>query len=502
VEQRSVTVARPELAEDTLGFFRWGRIGDKVLITNDAGDWDFLSPAEFDDLLAGRIADGHARFHDLQRKGFLRDGLDLGALAERMAQRNRHVRRGPHLHVVTLTLHGQHGANGQAVEASDTDMSAETAEKIVDFALQSMSPSVAFELQGEGGEPLRNVDVLRHLVDYARARNKQAAGKTLRFTLLTNFADMSEEAAEWLIANDVLITTTLHGPAALHDETRKWAGGSAHADVVRWIEYFTRRYAEIGRDPQQWHVDALMGTTRRTLSAWREVVDEYVARGLRTIHLRPLDRSRFAADTWASIGYTPEEYLDFYRQALGYIVELNRTGVEITERTAAVVLMKILTADDPAIVDLQSPSGSGTNQLAYNVDGRVFPCDEARIVDAMGDPLFEIGNVRELTIADVVRHPTVRAIAAASLLDAQPMCADCWNKPFCGFSPVRNFLTQGDLFGQRPHCFECKEHRAVSRRLFELLGDDADAEMAEMLKGWTSKRRSVATDGRLLKEAP
>jgi hypothetical protein len=187
---------------------------------------------------------------------------------------------------------------------------------------------------------------------------------------------------------------------------------------------------------------------------------------------------------------------------LGYIVELNRTGVEITERTAAVVLMKILTADDPAIVDLQSPSGSGTNQLAYNVDGRVFPCDEARIVDAMGDPLFEIGNVRELTIADVVRHPTVRAIAAASLLDAQPMCADCWNKPFCGFSPVRNFLTQGDLFGQRPHCFECKEHRAVSRRLFELLGDDADAEMAEMLKGWTSKRRSVATDGRLLKEAP
>src|SRR6185295_15131162 len=94
VEQRSVTVARPELAEDSLGFFRWGHIGDKVLITNDAGDWDFLSPAEFDDLLAGRIVDGHARFHDLQRKGFLRDGLDLGALAERMAQRNRHVRRG------------------------------------------------------------------------------------------------------------------------------------------------------------------------------------------------------------------------------------------------------------------------------------------------------------------------------------------------------------------------------------------------------------------------
>lgn len=496
-----MTVPRLDLAAESLGFFRWGRVGDTLLVTNDAGDWTFLSDLEFADLLAGRIGDGHPRFEELQRKAFLRDGADLDALAARIASRNRHVRGGPHLHVVTLTLRGS-GPNGSAGEASEVDMSAETAEKAVDLALQSTSPAITFELQGQGGEPLLNVAVLRHFVEFARSTNQRAAGKTLSFRLLTNLTAMTEEIAEWLIANDVRVTTSLDGPADLHDWTRTWKGGSAHAQVLRWIEYFGRRYAELGRDPQQWHVDALLTTSRRTLAAWREVVDEYVTRGLRTIHLQPLQRARFDAATWETIGYSEPEYLDFYRRTLDYIVDLNRRGIEISERMASIVLSKILTADDPGIVDIQSPSGDGTGQLAYNVDGRVFPCDDARLVDAAGDALFELGRVGDLTSSDVARHPTVRAIAAASLLDAQPMCADCWNKPFCGFSPVRNFITQGDLFGQRPHCFECKEHKAVSAKLLELLANVSDPECAEILKRWSALKLGFAAGGRASIEAP
>lgn len=496
--ERSLPLSLPPLAADSLGFFRWGRIAGKVLVTNDAADWAFLSEAEFADLLAGRVVAGQPRFEEFQRKGFLRDGLDVDALAARVAQRNRHVRRGPYLHVVTLT---RRGAAGQGAEESGLDMTAETAEKIADLGLQSTSPSIVFEFQGQRGEPLHNFDVLRHFVEFAQTRNRRSAGKLVSYRLLSNFTAMTEEAAEWLIANDVLVSTTLDGPAHVHDWNRKWLGGSAYADVVRWIAYFQRRAGELNRN-QQWPVDALMTTTRRTMQAWREVVDEYVKRGLRTIHLRPLDRARVDRDAWAAMGYTAAEYLDFYRRVLDYIVDLNRRGVEIAEHMASIFLLKILTAEDPGAVDIQSPYGAGTGQIAYDVDGRLFPCDEARALDAMGDPIFELGHVRELTIPDVVRHPTVRAIAAASLLDTQPMCADCWNKPFCGFSPVRNFIAQGDLIGQRPRCFECKEHMAISARLFELLSNDGDVETADVLKRWTVTRSPFAIDGRASKEAP
>jgi His-Xaa-Ser system radical SAM maturase HxsB len=500
VEQRSIAVAPPELAAEALGFFRWGRIGGRILITTDAGDWELLGPAEFDDLLAGRLAAGHERFDALQRKGFLRDGLDLDQLATRIAERTVHLRRGPHVHVLTLTLRRAGGANGRPVDAGAADMDKATAEKVVEFALESTSPSIAFEFQGDGGEPLLNFDVLRHVVEFARARSQHGAGKKLRFSALSNFTAMTDEAAEWLIANDVLVSTVLDGPASVHDGNRQWLAGSAHADVVRWIEYFTRRYGELGRDPRQWPIDARVTVTRNTLAAAREVVDEYVARGLRSIDLRPLTAARYDPATWAAIGYGVDEYLAFYRRTLDYIVELNRRGSEIVERTASIVLAKILTGDDPGIVDLQSPCGAGTGEVAYGVDGRVFPCDEARWVDAGGDPLFELGSVDALSISDIAGHPTVRAIAAASLLDAQPMCADCWNKPFCGFNPVRNFISQGDLFGQRPHCFECKEHMAVSRQLFELLGGSPGAEATEILKRWTATRSPLAVDGRLARD--
>jgi len=505
VEQRSVAVVQPELAEDNLGFFRWGSIAGKVLVTTDSGDWVFLTESAFEDLLAGRVVAGHARFEEVQRKGIIRDGLDLDAFAERMGRRNRHVRSGLHVHVVMLTSRCNQGCAscrvaGAPAAGTNGDMRPETAEKIVDLALQSTAPSITFEFQGQGGEPLLNLDVLRHLVDLARVRNQQAAGKTLTFSVLSNFTGMTVEAAEWLIANDVLVCTSLDGPAHVHDANREWKHGSAHAQVVHWIDYLNRRYVELGRDPRVWNIDALLTTTRPMLHAWRDVVDEYVTRGMRSITLRPLNPSAVPRDRWAALGYTAAEYLDFYRHALDYILELNRRGVELVERTASIFLIKILTADDAGVVDLQSPSGAGTAQIAYDCDGRIFPDDDARRLDASGDPFFELGDVRNQTVSGLVQHPTVRAIAAASLLDAQPMCAECWNKPFCGFSPVRNFVTQGDLFGQRPRCFECREHKTVSARLFELLAADGAA-TSEILKRWASTRPRVGGE-RALKDAP
>jgi His-Xaa-Ser system radical SAM maturase HxsB len=484
VSAGAVAASLPTIAADQLGFFRWGRIAGKVLVTTDGGDWVFLSEPEFAQLLAGEIAEGHPRFAQLQAGGFLRAGLDVDALAIRFGRRVGHVARGPELHVITMTRRTDGRQEPPAAADARMDLDRETAERIVELALQSTSPSVSFELQGHGGEPLLNVDGVRHLVEFARAANKRAAGKTLGSTLVSNLSRMTEETAEWLIASDVAVRTWLDGPAELRDWNREWTVAGAHADVVRWIEWFGRRYRELGRGPD--HVDARLTTTRRTLSAWREVVDEYVARGLGSIHLRPLSPIGLDADAWKTVGYSVQEYLAFYERAFGYILELNRRGVRFAEGTASTFLNSILPSGDPTAAAIRSPCSAGTSEVAYDVDGQVFPSDEARRVDSFGDPFFALGNVRELSLADVVRHPTVRAIAAASLLDAQPMCADCWNKPFCGISPVSTYVRDGDLFGQRPRCFECKEHMAVARTLFELLANENDRETTELLQGWTT----------------
>ncbi len=499
MEQRSVALAPIELAEDQLGFFRWGHVGGKVLVTNDAGEWLFMTESEFAELLAGKVAESHPRQQEYQAKGLIRDGLDLDAFANRVAERNRHVSRGPHVHVVTLTLRSNQPGSAQDSQDAAGDMTREVAEKIVNLAMQSPSPALTFEFQG--GEPLLNFEVLRHLVEHAQTRNQRVEGKVLSFSLLTTFAGMTEEIAEWLIANEVAINTSLDGPAAIHDKVRAWKGGSSHADVVRWLEYFGRRYSELGRSPELCRVTGLLTVTRQTLSACREVVDEYVTRGLRSIRLQPLRALGLSSKLWAEVGYDLKDYLAFYRQALDYVLELNRKGVPLSERTASTVLSKILASGDSSAVDLQSPGGEGTGQVVYGPDGSVFPSEDARQLAALGDPFFLLGNAKDLSLSDLVHHPTVRALAAASLLDAQPLCSDCWNKPYCGFSPVRNFITQGDLLGQRLRCLECKEHFSVSTRLFELLGDTKDTKTGEILSQWGSQAR-LAGEGRLSHPAP
>src|SRR5262249_30222674 len=160
--------------------------------------------------------------------------------------------------------------------------------------------------------------------------------------------------------------------------------GAPYTEVVRWLDYFTRRYVDLKRDPQVWRVEALLTVSRQTLGASREIIDEYVARGLRTINLRPLNPFGFARTLWPTIGYSAEESLQFYGRVLEYILELNSRGVDIMEGTASIFLSRILGADETGGLDIQSPSSAGTAQVAYNVDGRVFPSDEARMIDALG----------------------------------------------------------------------------------------------------------------------
>lgn len=500
MEQRTLTLPALSLAAEQLGFFRWGRVGDRVVVTTDAGDWALLDDAELADLLAGRIGEGHARFAELQTKGILRDGLDLDALATRLAQRHRHLRRTASVHVVTLTRR-RPGSNGDAGGAAAGDLSRETAEAIVDWVLQSPASALHIDLQGDGGEPLLNFETLCHFVDVARARNRRATGKALTFTVFTTCAAMTEERAEWLLANDVQVVTRFDGPARVHDWNRQYLPGPAHAAVAGWLDYFTRRAAELGGDATR-RIGARLTVTRRTLDEWRAVVDEYVARGLRTLHFTPLERGAVSAEVWDAIGYPPAAYLDSYRAVLAYCAELAQRDVAIRERRAAIVAAKIL-AEDPGTIDVQSPDGAGTVQLAYGIDGSVYPADEARRLDeASGEPLFALGTADRLGIADVVRHPTVRAIAAASLLDAQPQCADCWNKPFCGFSPLRTYRAQGDLFGQRPHCLECRTHLALSTWVVERLAGDADGSQAALLRGWTTAAPAAGDEGRAITDAP
>lgn len=489
--KRQLRLRQPTLVPEHLAFFRYGEVAGKVLLTNDSGQWHFLSKEDFETLLAGKLEAEHPEHAALSEKGFLREGFDVDSFAAKLRQKKRFVGVGPHLHIVITTLRCNQScrychASRAPMDRTDTDMSLDTAKQVVDLAMRSTSPIIDFEFQG--GEPTLNMPVIEFILDYSREKNREE-GKTLVYSLVTNLTRMTEQTADWLLDNQVQVCTSLDGPELLHDRNRPWKKGSSSFDaVMKWMEYFRQGYEKRGLDSRIWHVDALMTTTRQTFDHWKEVIDLYVELGLHTVQIRPLNPYGFAASTWKDIGYSAEEYLDYYARSLDYLLELNQQGVEIVEGTAAVFLNKILTDDDPNYVDIRSPCGAGTGQVAYNHDGRIFPCDEARMVDAQGDPMFQIGETGGTEYVEMLQHPTIRAMAIASLQDSLPGCATCWNLPFCGVCPLHNYQVEGDLFGQRPRSSKCKEYYAIATLLFERLADDPDGAYERILRRWTLSR--------------
>jgi len=435
----------------------------------------------------------HPKYSDLQDKGFMRENLDLEAIANRVRRKRRYLRHGPHLHAVVTTLRCNQScrychASRTDMHRVDTDMSLDVAKKVVDLAMQTNNAYINFEFQG--GEPTINFEVLKFIVEYSHEKNRQEK-KELVHSVVTNLTYMTEEIAEWLIAHDVLVCTSLDGPEELHNWNRLWAGkgsGNAWQQVMKWIAYFNRRYIELGRDPGLWHVDALMTVTKRSLSQWKESVDLYVELGIRSIHFRPLNPFGFANKTWDRIGYTAAEFNKTYEELLDYVLDLNRAGTTIIEGTAATFLMKMLTPDDPNFVDIRSPVGSGTGQIAYSYDGTIYPSDEGRMVAGMGDDIFAIGHVDTSEYDDIVKHPTVKAIAAASFVDGLPGCSTCFNAPWCGVRPLHNYMNSGDLFAQRPNTPKCDEHMSVVESLLRRLSEDESGEVEAIFRRWILRR--------------
>jgi len=464
--------------------FYFRRDRGSYLLTNDWGHFARLSEKDFKRLLADKLKPKDALWRQLQAKGFIRDHLDFNGLVRDFRGANSYLFRGPSLHILVATLRCNHAclycqSGAEKLSRTDTDMSLETAKAAVDFVFQSPSPDLTIEFQG--GEPLLNWPVVQFAIRYARARNA-AENRKLHLALVSNLSVMDEAKLKVLLDHEVSLCTSLDGPAGLHDRNRAFSGGSSHERVERWIGEIMRRH-DTGQAPHRkiFKPSALMTATRLSLPHWREIVDEYARLRLQDVFLRPLSPIGHARRVRDQLGYAPAEYLEFYRRALDYILELNASGTRIVERGSAILLARILQRRDPGFVDLRSPCGAAVGQLAFDHDGGIYTCDEGRMVARQGDPIFRLGRLGRTSYRELLSSPACRVVCAASNLDGQPSCSRCVYKPYCGVCPVHSYETQGSLWGLMPAADYC----AIRKGMFDILFERIDRPRSlEIFEDW------------------
>jgi His-Xaa-Ser system radical SAM maturase HxsB len=483
-----MTTKRPsKVRSNRLMPVRWRETDGRILMTNDCGDYVWLDKPRFDRLIAGTLRKDRAAWAELTRRNIIHSPETEAAVAARVQRRSQHLLTGPSLHVVVLTLRCNHSciychASRQPERRDGFDMSLETAGRVLDVILAGPAPDLTIEFQG--GEPSLNFDVLRFFVEEGHRRNASGA-KRLYYSLVSNLTTLTRPQIDFLVDHGVAVCTSLDGPASLHDHNRPLHGGGSFQRTVAGMDAFAAAYRKRKLDPSLAYVNALVTVSRGSLSQPEAIVDEYVRLGQKVVHLRPLNPFGMGRRIWNREGYTAEEFLQFYFRALDHIIALNRKGVEMSEKMASLMLTRILTDQDPNYADLRSPCGAGLGQLAYNYDGRVYTCDEGRMVGAMGDDLFCIGDVHKNSYAEIIAHPGVRSLCVSSCLECLPGCSDCAYAPYCGVCPVYNYIEQGDLVARCATNDRCRIQLGMFDYLFRHLSEPGTE---KLLRHWTETR--------------
>lgn len=470
--------SRGRLVLTPIRFERVGR--GNYLVSNMVGDFLSLSEDEFDRLINLRIAPGDG-LYERAFASLLVTGENQAAtsqiLAMRLRSRMSFLEQGTGLHLFVVTLRCEHSCpycqvSRQSADRSKYDMDEQTAQRALAIALQSPAPRIKIEFQG--GEPLLNFPLIKKIVERGKMEAERV-GKEVEFVIATNLALLDEAVVAFCKTHGILVSTSFDGPRDLHNKNRPRPGGDSYELAVAGIRTLQK---ELGRD----RVGALMTTTESSLGRVREIIDEYLALGLDGIFLRPLSPYGFAVKTKQVSRYDASRWLEFYREGLRYILDLNHSGIRFREFYTSIIMQRMLTDRPLGYVDLRSPAGIGLGALVYNYDGRVFASDEGRMLAEMGDRTFELGHVTSGTYQSLILSEKLVEAVANSLTQCAPECRNCVFESHCGADPVYHHATQGDSLGIKPISGFCARQKGVMGFLLERM--ENSPKDATILREW------------------
>ena len=455
-----------------------------TIAVSASGDHAFLSAGDEERLRhapAGlpleRQADLRARFLLGSREGVVGTRR---LLISRQAARREALLAGPSLHILVPTLQCAHSCRYcQVSRALDDDghaMSIADLDAACDTVFESRSPTLTVEFQG--GDPLLRFDLVERAVRRIAERNR-TEGRRLRFVVASTLHQLTEAMCSFFKDYGVFLSTSLDGPAALHNRNRPVPGRDAWERTVAGIE-LARRH--LGHDS----VSALMTTTRESLPHAEAIVDEHVRLGFADVFLRPLASYGFARRNQARLGYSLEEFAAFYLRGLERVFHWNRQGVSLREVYASILLNKMLSTFDAGYVDLQSPTGAGLSVLVYNYDGHVYPSDEARMLAETGDRSLRLGRIGQ-PLAQLLGSRVQHELVEASLVQHTPGCIDCAYNLYCGPNPVDAQAQFGTPFGPVQLTEHCRRHLRLFDALFMKLRTADDA-LLDLFHRWAAPR--------------
>ena len=432
--------------------FRFRELAGNLLITNEAGEYGAFEPGALDRLFSDNLTEE-------ERTKLLDLSILIDPAAEwRLASLMRRVRHNTKKSearlsylIIVPTLRCDLSCSYCQVSRAPLDAPGFdwTEEQLIQFArfLDNVEGD-RLKLEFQGGEPTLRPDLLRRIIDLCEARFSET-----QFVICTNLTRLTPEIEEIIARDDVIVSTSIDGPLTVMTSNRTGADDVSRA-VLNHFHHIVRTY---GSDK----VSALPTITDAIIDDPKALIDCYVECGLHSIFLRPVNYQGFARKRYADLSREIDRWSAFYRQALSYIAELNKSGY-FEEFYLALLVRSIFAGLPHGYVDFRSPARFGFGYCVIDFDGRIYPTDEARMLSRIGQIDLAIGDLQTGIDPAKLEELNLHAIHQVN-----QDCQHCVYMPYCGIDVVDDISRYGRIDVPKHETWFCNRQTMLFDLIFE-----------------------------------
>lgn len=393
------------------------------------------------------------------------DKATLRLLASRLKTKKSTLLEGPSLHIFVPTIECEHSCSYCQVSRKQKDLryviSRENLLKACDMVFKSPSRTITIEFQG--GDPLLRFELVLLAIKRIEAINI-IEKRNIRFVISSTLHQLTQKMCEELSGYDVYFSTSIDGPAKIHNSNRPTKTKDSYQKTVSGIELVRTYFGEN-------RVSALMTATLAAIEQPELIVDEYIKLGFRDIFLRPVSSYGFAKKNIKNLNQAQSDFLIFYKRAMSRVRYWRDKGVELNEFMEQLIETKLESPFDTGYVDNQTPSGAGRAVLVYNYDGYVYPSDESRMLVEMGDTSHRLGRIGD-SLETILKSSVIAEITEASNPFNNTDCKQCAFKYVCGPDPIAAYNETGEFQGQASNTSHCHINKSLFSDYFFRKLDD------------------------------
>lgn len=307
-------------------------------------------------------------------------------------------------------------------------MSKETAEQAIEFAIAGSKSRHNLEIDLFGGEPLMNVPVVKHIINYVRQREREV-NKNIKLTLTTNGTLLNDDIVKFFNENRVMLVLSLDGKRETHNNMRPFPNKSGSYDIA--VAGFKKVIAS--REGRNYY---LRGTYTHNNLNFAEDTLSMLEVG-KEISMEPVIGTD---EPYALTEEDLPKLMDEYDKLARIYLEKRENGEAFDFFHFNVAL-----DNGPCVAKRLSGCGAGHEYFAITPEGDIYPCHQF-----VGREQYKMGTLdKGIERQDLVQH--FRHMHVMN----KPLCKECWARFFCsGGCHANADMANGDI--SKPYEYGCK----------------------------------------------